>query len=135
MAMAYLLASTQIAVPVKAWIEAEVEPPVKAEAFACAIHKCQCRNALQCKVHCCCFPKASGTRAHEHADGPSARWTACGGTPDDLGMMPSLPDHAPAAFAAVPAVFAMGGWIPVRVPGLPSPDPEALFKVPIQIPS
>lgn len=135
MAIAYLFASTQIAVPVRAWIEARAVNPVKAEAFACAVHKCQCHNALQCRAHCCCFPKASafGEPDHGHDDGLDARLTACGGAPDSLGMMPSLPDHAPGASEAVPVAISIGIWIPAAIPGLPSPDPEALLKIPIQL--
>jgi hypothetical protein len=136
-ALAYLFASTQIAAPVKAWIEARAAAPVKAEAFACAVHKCQCRNALQCRAHCCCFPKASafGAKDHGHEDGMGARLTACGGAPDSLGMMPSLPDHAPSASGAVPAAASIAGWMPAGVPDFPSPYPKLILKVPIQLPS
>jgi hypothetical protein len=132
MVLCYLLASTQLAFPIKEWIEAKSETPVQAEAFACALHKCACQNALQCKVRCCCFPKASAEHGHHHDDGGlAAHLTACGGAADSHGLMPPLAPHVPSG--AVAQVFAalIGETIPFLVPDLPSPFPDAALKVPI----
>lgn len=129
LAVFYVCAASQIAFPVKAWLEARAASPVKAEAFACALHKCHCRNALQCRTHCCCFPKASAGHSH-HDDGLDVRLSACGGA-DEHGLMPPLPVHAPAVpeVAPIAAVSGISPRPPLARPA--SPYPGAPFKVPI----
>ncbi|HKP98639.1 MAG TPA: hypothetical protein VJ385_23105 [Fibrobacteria bacterium] len=133
MGFAYLLAATQLAVPVKAWIQSRAENPVKVEAFACSLHKCACQNALQCRAHCCCFPKAAASHSHGHEDGLDAHWAACGGGADEHGLMPPLPEHAPPAADAAVAGVSAADWIPARISPSIAPDPRVLFKVPIPL--
>jgi hypothetical protein len=133
MILAYLLASTQLAFPIHEWIEAAAESPVKTQAFACSIHKCACQNALQCRVKCCCFPKASAPHAHENGDGMTAHWAVCGGAPGEHGPLPPLPAHAPAVPERPSGPVIVGAWFPAPLPDPLLPYPEALLKVPISL--
>src|SRR4051812_35563086 len=79
LALVYCLSMTQLAYPFHEWLESRSSilhgdqnghgghggsKVAEQEIYPCAIHKCQCRNALQCKTKCCCFPKASASHGH-----------------------------------------------------------------------
>jgi hypothetical protein len=128
---AYLLAATQFAFPIREWMEARNAPGHRTEIYACSIHKCQCQNALQCRTRCCCFPKASDPHAHGDEGGLQSHWAACGGSVHEDGLMPPLPDHAPASGEVLLVLEAVGRLHPESLPLLPSPIPQPPLKVPI----
>jgi hypothetical protein len=133
MALLYLFASTQLGHTVHEWAESHAEKVVQKEAFACALHKCACKNALQCKVNCCCFPKAavSDSHSHEGEDRLTPHWKTCGSSQEnDHGLMPLSP-HIQTAFSAETAATGMSGTFPDAIPRIPSPISESPFKVPI----
>ncbi len=58
----YLAFSAQIIAPVSQLFQiAHIN-----EDFPCAHHQCACKNALQCKLKCCCFKKGFGAPENGH---------------------------------------------------------------------
>lgn len=131
-AIVYLVSATQIAMPLGHWLTAENETPVRSqEIFACSIHKCQCQNALECRTHCCCFPKGNRHGHDGHEDGLFASLKACGGSPDTEGTLPTLAPHALPTVAIV-FLIRFATQRPAELPASPlSPDPDSPLKVPI----
>jgi hypothetical protein len=157
LALAYCLSTTQLAYPFHSWLESRASSHpgghgdhadrgdhdnivAEQEIYPCAIHKCQCRNALQCKTNCCCFPKASASHGHGSdeahggalgSDRPTAALTACGGMDDVDGLLPM-----PVAWSPPPGVLLpeapVDVWSAADFPAPPSPSLQAPFKVPIR---
>jgi hypothetical protein len=133
MAVLYLLASSQLGHAVHEWVESHEETVVQQEAFACAFHQCACKNALQCKTNCCCFPKASVSDSHSHGeDDPlTPRLANCGASSgDDHGLM-SLSPHMQTDFSGAIAFLRTEGIFPDSGPGPTSRLSDSPFKVPI----
>ena len=131
MALLYLLSATQIAFPVHEWFEAKAETVIKKEAFACAIHKCNCKSELQCKVQCCCFPKAQHSHSGNAEDGLAAHWANCGGGVDDHGLMPPIAQHVSLPMEVALAAPESSRHLPAAAVHPTSLDPASLLKVPI----
>lgn len=130
-ALVYLVTATQIALPLGHWLAAEESTVRGQEIFACSIHKCQCRNALQCRTHCCCFPKGDRHGHNGHEDGLTASLKACGGAADTQGTLPTLAPHALPS-AAIVFLIHSAAVRPAEMPPTPlSPDPDSPLKVPI----
>jgi hypothetical protein len=154
LALVYCLSMTQVAYPFHSWLESRASghhvgqgghgdrgnTVAEQEIYPCAIHKCQCRNALQCKTNCCCFPKASAPHGHgpdeAHGDAlgngrPTAAFTACGGMDDVDGLLP-----VPVAWSPPPGILLPGNpfdvWSAAEFTVPLSPSLQAPFKVPIR---
>jgi hypothetical protein len=133
MAVLYLLASSQLGHALHEWVESHEETVVQQEAFACAFHQCACKNAMQCKTNCCCFPKASVSDSHSHGDDDSLtpKLANCGtASGDDHGLMPLSP-HIQADFSVVSAAIRTSETLPDLGPGPTSRLSDSPFKVPI----
>lgn len=132
MAVLYLFASSQLGHAVHEWVESHEETAVQREAFACALHQCACKNALQCKTNCCCFPKASVSDSHSHPDDDrlTPKLANCGtSSGDDHGIM-SLSPHIQAD-VSLAAATRTSETFPVAGPGPTFRLSDSPFKVPI----
>lgn len=138
MALLYLLALTQIAFPVRQGLAslAKAGTEVRKEAFACALHKCGCKNAQQCRTSCCCFPKSAPSRSHGgdqgHGDDHMAQYKTCNG-PDGLGdgLSPPLSTHLPMQSAGNPAPASARKPLTGGSHRLPTPFADPPGKIPI----
>lgn len=138
MAFFYLLAFTQVDFPVrKGWAAlAQAGTEVQKEAFACALHKCGCKNALQCRTNCCCFPKTSPTPSHaggqEHGEDRMAHYKTCNG-PDGQGdgLTPPLSALLPLQSAGIPAPASSRDPLASQTQRLHSPFSDPPRKIPI----
>jgi hypothetical protein len=83
LALAYLLGSTQFLFPAHEWLTAARSAPAEA-GFACALHKCGCKNAQECQLKCCCFPKKKTIGdGHDHEHDGMAHLNECSPFPDN----------------------------------------------------
>lgn len=134
LALTYLVVSTQFLAPLHAWVTSSAHHE-DGEVWACALHKCGCKNALECKIKCCCFPKKTLHGGHPGEDAGSdglAHWNKCGGaTGNDQGLSLHLSPHVPpeTALERLPAPDLGNLRVTVHLPA--SPDPQPPLKVPI----
>ncbi len=100
------------------------------EIFPCAVHKCQCQNALECRTRCCCFPKGGHAASESSGTDPAGNIRACGG-PLQAAALASLPPHVPIPDSGIFPASTVQGRAEEPVQPLLDPASGPPWKIPI----